>query len=96
MGLMNTPEDIEKLKQARKLVEEVSKNVDCSYCRSHLEIIMDLIDDATDIARFNLLYSNDEEALERLRKMLTEEATLRLLAIASKIVGFFRRIRKSM
>jgi len=90
---MNTKEDIEKLKQSRKLIEEVAKNVDCKYCRSHMEIIMNMIDDATDITKFNLLYANDEEALDRLRKLLTEESTLRLLAIASKLVGFFRKFK---
>ncbi|MGC8581950.1 MAG: hypothetical protein ACP5MW_06415 [Thermoplasmata archaeon] len=90
---MNTKEDVDKLKQARKLIEEVARNVDCNYCRSHLEIIMNMIDDATDITKFNLLYENDEEALERLRKLLTEESTLRILAVASKIVGFFRKLK---
>ncbi len=90
---MNTKEDVDKLKQARRLIEEVARNVDCKYCRSHLEIIMNMIDDATDITKFNLLYESDEQALERLRKLLTEESTLRLLATASKVVGFIRNLK---
>jgi len=93
---MNTPEDVQKLKQAKELILDVAKRVDCNYCKSHLFLIADLIDDATDITKFNLLYENDEKALENLRKILTEETTLRILSLASKIVGFFRlfKLRK--
>ncbi|MEM3264569.1 MAG: hypothetical protein QXH07_01270 [Thermoplasmata archaeon] len=86
-------DDIPKLVQAKQLISEVSQNIDCHYCKTHLEYIENLIDDAIDISKFNLLYSDDEKALENLRKILTEESTLRLLAIASKIVGIFRKIK---
>jgi len=86
-------EDIAKLNEAKRLVLEVKQNIDCEYCQSHMDIIANMIDDAIDITKFNLLYSNDPDALQNLRKMLTEESTLRLLAIASKVVGFFRYIK---
>lgn len=86
-------QDIPKLKQAKQLISEVAQNIDCPYCKSHLEYIENLLDDAIDITKFNLLYSDDEKALQNLRKILTEESTLRLLAIASKTVGFFRRLK---
>jgi len=89
-------EDIAKLNEAKRLVLEVKQNIDCEYCQSHMDIIANMIDDAIDITNFNLLYSNDPEALQNLRKMLTEESTLRLLAIASKVVGFFRYIKNKI
>ncbi|MEM0299116.1 MAG: hypothetical protein QW124_06705 [Thermoplasmata archaeon] len=85
--------DVNKLKQARQLVMEVIPKIECHYCQSHLEYIVNLLDDAIDISKFNMLYMDDERALQNLRKILTEESTLRLLAIASKIVGFFRKIK---
>ncbi|MEM0099316.1 MAG: hypothetical protein QXN11_05790 [Thermoplasmata archaeon] len=91
--MMIDENDINKLKQARQLIMEVIPKIDCHYCQSHLEYIINLLDDAIDISKFNILYADDAEALQNLRKILTEESTLRLLAIASKIVGFFRKIK---
>lgn len=88
-----TNEDVADLKRARDLVLKVAGRVDCGYCRSHLNITADMIADATDITKFNLLYANDERALEKMREMLQDEATLRLLALASKVVGLFRRVK---
>jgi len=89
---MITEQDIDKLKQAKQLVNEVKQHIDCHYCQSHMDILIDMMDDVIDISKFNLLYSDDDKALNNLRHMLTDESTLRLLSIASKIVGFFRRI----
>ncbi|MEM3334183.1 MAG: hypothetical protein QW745_08300 [Thermoplasmata archaeon] len=91
--MMINENDINKLRQAKQLISEVIPKIDCHYCQSHLEYIVNLLDDAIDISKFNILYANDEQALQNLRKILTEESTLRLLAIASKIVGFFRKLK---
>jgi len=84
--------DIQDLRQARELVMGVASRVDCGYCRSHLEVTADMISDAIDITKFNLLYADDEKALQKMRQMLQDEATLRLLALASRVVGMFRRV----
>jgi hypothetical protein len=86
-------EDIEKLKKSKELINEVLQHVNCKYCRGHLIMIMDLLDSATDISKFNLLYANDEKALEQWRHLMTESTSLRLLALGSKVVGFFRRLK---
>ncbi len=87
-----TDDDIQKLKQARNIINSVKEHIDCHYCQSHMDILANMMDDVIDISKFNLLYS-DDRALENLRKMLTHESTLRLLSVASRLVGFFRRIK---
>lgn len=90
---MNTPEDIEKLNFAYSIIEDVSTRIDCKYCRKHAEYVLYLIKDITDITQFTLAYSNDQVALQKLRTILTEESSLRILAIASKFIGFLRRVK---
>lgn len=86
--------DIEKLKKARQLVDEVSSHVDCQYCKSHMIVISDMIEDVADISRLNLLYGDDPAGLDRLRDMIQSENMLRVMAMGSKLIGIARRIRR--
>jgi len=88
--------DLEKLDKAVSLIREVRAKVDCHYCQSHIDMIINLIEDVRDITWFNTLYANDQIALDRLRDIIQSEGMLRILAIGSKIVGVTRKVRLRM
>ncbi len=85
--------DVEKLKQAYDLINDVRGHVDCEYCRKHIDTILMMIEDAVDIIKFNVLYKDDPKAIEKLRELLKDEAIMRFIAVASKIFMIGRVVR---
>lgn len=90
---MLTEEDIAKLRMAKNLILEVRDNIDCNYCRKHVDITLDMISDMMDITRLNLLYNDDPASLDKLREMIQSESMLRILAMGSRVMGLSRRLR---
>jgi hypothetical protein len=84
--------DVKALKDSKRIIENVSKKIDCHYCREHVDLVLDLLDDIIDISKFNTLYKDDPEALNRYRQIMQSESMLRIMAIGSKIIGLKRRL----
>lgn len=85
--------DIKELKDVSGRIAKIRDKIDCHYCREHMDVILNLLSDATDISKFNMLYSRDPDALNRLRDAIQSERMLRVLAFGSKMVGVARKIR---
>ena len=90
---MLTDDDVRDMENYRNgLVAKMDK-IDCPYCRGHLQLVINLLDDVIPISRFNTLYEQDPEALERYRELIQKEYMLRALSIGASLVGLSRRIR---
>ncbi len=85
--------DVQKLRDAYRLIKEVRDKVDCKYCQSHMDIILMMIEDATDITKFNVLYGDDKEAIDKIRQLLQDEAIMRFIAIASRVMSLSRKVK---
>jgi len=84
--------DVKALKDAKRIIQAVSDKIDCHYCREHVNLVLNLMDDIIDISKFNTLYTDDPDALNRYRQIVQSESMLRIMAIGSKIVGLQRRL----
>jgi len=84
--------DINKLKQAAELISEVADNIDCEVCKAHVDTTINMINDLEDITKLQVAYNGDPEAINKLMEMVQDEGTLRILALGSRLLVFYRKI----